>query len=184
MVGAAIALVIGAVLVTMMLTGGKLWNSSEASVEAQEEARRALTNMSRELREAAPTTVTVFGGGSVIVFQVVLGINPGGTCPTTGVVCNGARDVNGLPNQGGQIEYLLNPGVPGQLLRQVFLVGGATPPPNQVLATRVTVVNFTTEGSPLKVVNATLTTQAQESGGVQHRVLNATTRIRLRNAPP
>ena len=181
MVGAAIALVIGAVLVTMMLTGGKLWSSSEASVEAQEEARRALTNMSRELREAGPGSVT--SGANQLNFDVILGFNmPGCGSPLGTGVCRGARDSAGNPQPGWSVRYTYQVSPANRLVRQVLNAASA-PQITQVLATRVTGATFTPSGSPVNVVTVTLTTQAQESGGVQHRVLNATTRISLRNAP-
>lgn len=177
---AAIALIIGAVLLTIALTGGQLWRSGEAAVQAQEEARRAITNMTRELREAEAGSPAATNGNTQLDFMVILGFNVGGDCPAAGP-CAGARDAAGVPHGDWTVRYTFD-AANGQLERQVFDDGGNPQGALQVLANRVTGVTFTPIGTD--EVTVSLTTAARETGtaGPQHQH-RADTRVRLRNAP-
>jgi type II secretory pathway pseudopilin PulG len=183
---AAIALIIGAVLLTIALTGGKLWRSGEAAVQAQEEARRALTNMSRELRETAITPNPPIPGANAIAFQVILGYDLDGTVAgcLDQQVCVGARNATGVPQQGWSFRYRR---VGTQLLREILKVAPSltstsvqgTP---SVLANNVTGVTFSVPTTD--TVTISVTTTAREGGvaGPEHRH-RADARVRLRNAP-
>ena len=95
MVVTVILLVLGAVLLTTFLTGRAAYISADASIQVQQEARKAFDNVVRELRESG---TILCGSGAVacvantaykqLNFQVVKSYDPG-----TGLIQWGNDDV-------------------------------------------------------------------------------------------
>lgn len=118
---------------TVFLTGQASYLSGDASIQVQQEARRALDSMVRELREAVGDTVVV-DNAQQLRFQVALGYNLIATMPTCPAndICPGAENI-----EGQQIRYRI---VQGQLRRDVLAKGaGANDNPlsSRVLANQV-----------------------------------------------
>jgi hypothetical protein len=114
-VAAITTLVMGAVFVSF-LTGGKAFVSSEAYVYVQQQARQAIEQMVRELRQADGGSVVVSGGQDECTFKVMLGYGLGGLCPLDNV-CLGAFDALGVPKKDWRVQYRLAGGV---LIREVL----------------------------------------------------------------
>ena len=74
MAGGILALVIGALLVTF-LSGQSSYLSMDASIQVQEETRRAFDTMVRELREAGQVLSCVSPSCQTLDFKLALGYN-------------------------------------------------------------------------------------------------------------
>lgn len=174
---AILAIVAGAVY-TSSLMGGKLYFSSETYVHVQQQARQALDNIVRELRQADGTIDTAVA--NQCTFQLALGYNLAAPCPTN-AVCIGAQDQNGAAQSGWSLRYRLNG---TQLIREIL--DNQVPPQVQgsrVLANDVSQLSFTYVGAPTNTVTVQLQTQrtSQQLPGGSLGTTPLTTRVRLRN---
>ena len=174
------------------LLSNKAYTSSEAYVHVQGEARRALNEMTRELRGAGPTPTTGPPPPTLIVaanqvdFQLPLGYNLAAPCPAN-AVCWGARDQNGNhANWSIRYRRAVN-GTIQQLVREIVNV-----PPGQagqvqgtrVLANDVSQLTFAQTGNTL-TIQLQVQQNSQQLGGGSISAAPAatplTTKVRLRN---
>ncbi len=174
---AIMAIVAGAVY-TSSLMGGKLYFSSETYVHVQQQARQALDNMVRELRQA-DGTITV--AANQCTFQLALGYNLAAPCPAN-AVCIGAQDQNGVTQSGWSLRYQLNG---TQLIREILNPAGVVQPGTRVLANDVSQLSFIYVGAPTNTVTVQLQVQrtsAQLPGGsLAAAPAPLITRVQLRN---
>ncbi len=79
LVSAFVMAILGAGLMATFLTGKSSYLTADATVQVQQEARRAFDSMVRELRQAGNLSTTALGNGSVqLNFQVAMGYNQAG----------------------------------------------------------------------------------------------------------
>ena len=175
-----IFVIIGGGLLTMYLTAQTSYLSADAYVQVQQEARRGLDAMVRELREAGNVTWNA-GTPQQVDFQIALSYNQAACVGT----CWGARDAAGVDQTGWRVRYRM---VGGQILREVL--NTPTPiPPGMLQTTRVLANNVDGASSSFgwnagtKVVTVTLQTRVQQAalptGSQATNVL--VTRTTLRN---
>jgi prepilin-type N-terminal cleavage/methylation domain-containing protein len=117
-VSAVMSIVMGA-LFTSLLIGRSSYVTGDAYVQVQQEARRALDIMGRELRAAQVTADPA--GGSTLDFQAALGYNLTGVpgCPAD-AICWGAVDQAGVPHFNWSVRYSMNG---SQLVREIHNPG-------------------------------------------------------------
>ena len=126
------SVIMGALFVSMII-GRSSYVSSDAYVQVQQEARRALDTMGRELR-AARDPITV--GAGQVTFQVALGYDLVGCVKDD--VCWGAQDATGANQPNWNIRYSVNNS--RQLVRD--LLNGAAVQSTRVLANEVNAATF------------------------------------------
>lgn len=167
-----------AVVSMSMVMSHRSYVSSEAYVTVQQEARRALDNMVKELREAGGTIAAV---GAQLDFQVALGYNLAPPCPLN-AVCWGARDQNGTVQFGWSLRYRVNG---TQLVREIRDAGGVVQPGTRVLANYVSQLSFVYVGGTTRTLTVQLQVQRtspQLGGGSMALGLNPlVVQIKLRN---
>jgi len=185
MVVALISLIILAVIFGVLSAGRQSWRTGSTQVELQQETRKAMDWMVKELRESGPAQANITGGGSIITFQVPVDWEPDGdVVDNNGNIEWGAED-----NLGRSIQYLLGGLNNRQLLRKVlngFPVGAQvgvdrilannirsdSPPPNAL--------NFGDPRGDLTVISIELTAQKDAiSGRTMQSILNS--QVTLRN---
>jgi Tfp pilus assembly protein PilW len=134
LVVALFLVIIGGGFLTSYLTGQSSYLSADASIQVQQEARRAFDNMVKELREAK--LLSDPAGGGQLDFQIALGYNTPVAC---GGICWGAKDQNGVSQTGWAICYkVVASGTTNQLQRQILNgVNGAVQGTPRVLANYV-----------------------------------------------
>ena len=191
-----IVLIVGAGLLTTFLTGQTSYVSADAYVLVQQEARRALDSMVRELREAGWGTPSppykapgvIVATASQLDFQLALGYNlttvPG--CPAD-AVCWGASDQSGVSQHNWSIRYREAAGPNGttQLVREILNTANVVQPGTRVLANYV---NPATTSFAWDNVNRTATITFESryqhpaipNGGQTTGML--TSRVRVRNS--
>ncbi len=178
--------IVGGGMVTTFLMGQTAYFSTDASIQVQQEARRAFDAMNRELREAGPTTgATLISttGANQLNFQIARGYNTEPGVPPTGcqsplpTICWGSEQATG---QWVHYAVVGPPGNQRQLIRCTNTSQGTpitmfTPGTCRVLANNImtdpTVPVFTLDSlaSP-KVVKIQLLLQYKHSelpGGAQ-----------------
>lgn len=148
LVSIMVTVISGALFVTS-LTGNATMVSHDASLHVQQEARRALDSMTRELRLAGGT---VNAAGSQLDFQVALGYDLGLPCAED-AVCWGAQDQRAANQPGWQVRYRLNG---TQLVREIVDGTGVVQPGTRVLANDVSAVTFAYTGAPTHTVTVQL----------------------------
>ena len=171
-------IVSGLVLVSI-LTSNQTYATSQALVNVQQEARRALQFMARELRGAGGA-VTGWGS-SQFNFQLGLGYNLAGTVPgcLPDAFCWGAIDANGTPNFNWSVRYMVNG---TQLVREVLDTGGVVTG-MRVLANNVSQITFTDVGGAANTVGLHLQVVQQGPlfpGGVKTSPGTLHMQVRLR----
>ncbi|MBI4341105.1 MAG: prepilin-type N-terminal cleavage/methylation domain-containing protein [Candidatus Omnitrophica bacterium] len=196
-VGVIMAVVLGAMLVTFM-SGQTSYLAMDASIQIQEEARRAFDTMVREIRgggSAAPRTVS---GKPALDFRVALDYNLLGVagCPAD-AVCWGAYDGSGVAHKDYWVEYRVETLGNGraQLVREVLIgdsgsspVGPLTPPVTRVLSTLVddTVTNAFDVSAD--VVTITLPFKSPRNalvpGSTSGQATTLASKVKLRNPSP
>lgn len=199
---AALFLVIGGGLLTAFLTGQSSYFSADAYVQVQEQARRALDVMVRELREAGPVSGASVMQATAIVsntnqlnFEVALGYNsPSAACNG---VCWGENNVVGNWVHYGVITTAaLGPNsrqlircVDGARTTAIATCAANNPGTVRVLANNVTSASATLDNAATpRVVTINLRLQYQNprlAGGSQTLGTAASplvTQVRLRNA--
>jgi len=176
-----LATLLGALMASSIISG-RFFLFSEESIHVQQQARQAISAMSQELRQARDGTVTTAAGR--VTFQIVLGYNLPLPCPVN-AVCLGARDQNGVNQQGWSYRYRLNG---TQLVREILngVEGVGTPQAGtRVLANDVNQVTFTYAGGTTNTLTIALQIQRTSSGLPGGSVSVAPTplviQIRLRN---
>ena len=171
--------IIGAVLVSF-LAGQRSYRSSEAFIQVQQEARRALDSMVKELREAGGT-VTVGAPASQLQFQLALGYNLPSPCPVN-TICWGAVDQAGTNQPGWFVRYRLSG---TQLLRERLDAAGTVQPGVRVLGNDVSQLTFTYIGGNTQLVTMDLQVQQVSSqlpgGSMSTGTTPLRTQVRLRN---
>ncbi|MBI2885279.1 MAG: hypothetical protein HYY15_03795 [Candidatus Omnitrophica bacterium] len=168
--------IIGAVFVSFLI-GQRSFRSSEAFIQVQQEARRALDNMVKELREAGGT---ITGPPTELRFQVALGYNLPPPCPVNDV-CWGATDSSGTDQPNWSIRYRLTG---AQLRREVLDTAGATRA-SSVLGNDVSQLTFAYIGGNTQLVTIDLQVQQVSSqlpgGSMSTGTTPLRTQVRLRN---
>lgn len=182
MVVIVVLMVVGSGLMAAFMTGQTAYLSADVSIQVQEEMRKALDAMVKELREAGGPPV-VSEGNRQLDFKVALGYNQAGIagCPDD-ATCWGARDAAGAPHPDWTVRYLVSD---GQLVREVYDAG--TPAERQ---SRRVLANLIDSGDPIfawdandRIVTIGLQVQANNPflpGGLQST--GVTTHVRLRNS--
>ena len=178
MIVMAVLTIITGVLFTSLLIGRSSYVTSDAYVQVQQEARRALDVMGRELRAAQ--VVVDPAGGSTLDFQTALGYNLTAVagCPADDV-CWGAADQTATLHWNWTIRYRLNN---GRLLREVR--NGNTVDSTRVLANDVQQTTFTYDGvNKLIMIGLAVTQISRQIAGGSMPVSPGplATRVALRN---
>ena len=180
MVVTVIFLILLAGLITMLLTGQTSHLTMDASIQVQQEARRAFDHMVREMRSSGGT---IAAAGGQLDFQTALGYNLAlGGCPAN-QVCWGAKDANGTDQPGWSLRYRVDAGAQ-QLLREIIDGGGTEQAGERVLANYVdaAATSFAWNAGA-RIVTATLQCRYQDPrlpGGAQ-TIGPLTAGVRLRN---
>ena len=181
MVVVVVLMVVGSGLMAAFMTGQTAYLSADVSIQVQEEMRKALDAMVKELREAG--SVVPSSGNRQLDFKVALGYNQPGIagCPED-ETCWGARDVAGTPHPDWTVRYLVSD---NQLVREVY--DASTPARRQ---SRRVLANLIDSEGPIFAWNATdrivtigLQVQANSPflpGGLQST--GVSTQVRLRNS--
>lgn len=137
MVVVVIFLIIIAAIYGVLSMGRQSWHTGNTQVEMQQETRKAMDRMVKEIRESGyftdnstvpPTVypkVSITGGGTIITFQVPVddesdGIVDDDVLDATGNIEWGAVDDAGIDRLGWSIQYLLGGLNNRQLLRRIF----------------------------------------------------------------
>ena len=152
--------------------------STETAVYVQQQARQALSEMGRELRQAGGAIATAI---NKIDFQVNLGYNQAAPCPSN-AVCWGAPDQLGASQSGWRVRYRL---AGTQLVRELLDGAGALQAGTRVLANDVTSIQFTYVGGTARIVTVQLQVQRFSpflpGGGLAAAPVPLVSRIKLRN---
>ena len=153
--------------------------STETAVYVQQQARQALSEMERELRQAGGAIATAI---NQIDFQVNLGYNRPAPCPPN-AVCWGAFDQAGANQSGWRVQYRL---AGTQLLRELLDGAGTLQAGTRVLANDITSIQFTYVGGTTRVVTVQLQVQRFSpflpGGGLAVSPVPLVSRIKLRNS--
>ena len=194
--------IMGALLISF-LTGQSTYFSADAYIQVQQEARRGLDTMIREMRETRATagqqryycvpTADCSVASNTIVFQVPTDVDgDGDVIDGTGAVEWGAG-VEGGVNLLGCIRYTLGPGPNGtqQIQRSRFanavVAGGQLTSCNtatgtmRVLANTVTVLTFTFLPPRGLAIAVTAQQNAQVTGGQRPLLMAINGRVQFRN---
>ena len=175
-------LVGGALLVTL-LNGQSSYLSMDASIQVQEETRRAFDTMVRELHEAGGTVLPC-SNCQTLDFQVALGYNSPSDCSG---VCWGASDASNNPQVGWNVVYTIEPpGTQGaQLIRRAK--NGTTTVTTRILANLVdgtttnSNFNFDSTGRIITVKLQTKTPTGSLMPGGPRSSGVLTSQVKLRN---
>ena len=184
-----------ALLVSFLISRSSFF-SADSYIQVQQEARRALDTMVRELREAgwntttlntcSPQTVGICATTLQLEFQIALGYNLNATYPACPVdaVCWGALDQNGTLQPGWTMRYREN-AVTQQLVRQI-LNGGVLQPGIQVMANSLDTANtsffYNATNKVITVNLAVKQTNTQLAGGSMSTTPTPlVSRVKLRN---
>ena len=178
MVLAIFSLMSGA-LFTSFLIGKNSYLSADTYVRVQEEARRALDVMDREVRSARGAGIA--GLPNSLQFPVALGYNLAAPCPANNV-CWGAVDNAGVGQPNWTVRYRITG---TQLVREI-LNGGAVQPGTRVLANDIdaaqTSFAYDALTDTVSISLGVTVTSAQLAGGSMSTVPSSlTTRVKLRN---
>ena len=112
--------------------GRQSWHTGSTQVELQQETRRAMDSMVKELRESSPSKINITGGGTIITFQVPINDNP---------------DWGAEGSLGWSIEYSLSIGS-GQILRKILDNTGVEQASlKRILANNINTLSFTSVSS-------------------------------------
>jgi prepilin-type N-terminal cleavage/methylation domain-containing protein len=153
--------------------------STETAVYVQQQARQALSDMERELRQAGGAIATAI---NQIDFQANLGYNQAAPCPPN-AVCWGALDQLGANQSGWRVRYRL---AGTQLVRELLDGAGAPQAGTRVLANDVTSIQFTYVGGTARIVTVQLQVQRLSpflpGGGLAVAPAPLVSRIKLRNS--
>ncbi|MBI4598163.1 MAG: hypothetical protein HY737_07185 [Candidatus Omnitrophica bacterium] len=148
-VGSLLSVVMGAIVLSF-LTSQRAYTSSEAYLSVQDEARRALDAMTKELHAAGGNIAT---GAGWLQFQRVLGFNLALPCPPS-AVCWGAQDAAGADQFGWSIRYRLD--APKKQLVREILDAGAGVQGQQILANDVTQLTFAYTPGAVRTIRITI----------------------------
>ena len=153
--------------------------STETAVYVQQQARQALSEMERELRQAGGAVATAV---NQIEFQMNLGYNQAALC-LPNAVCWGARDQAGVGQSGWRVRYRL---AGAQLLRELLDGAGTPQAGTRVLANDVTSLQFTYVGGTIRTVTVQLQVQRLSpflpGGGLAVAPAPLVSRVKLRNS--
>ena len=138
---AALGSLIAMAMYGVMMTGQTQFQSSRVKMELQDTSREGLYKMSQEIRQSAPSRITITGGGTGIQFNVP---NPAAPIDNTTFAVNW--------NGGHTINYSLGGLNNSQIVRSNITTGDAT-----VIANDVTGITFTGNSASPTVVAFTLT---------------------------
>ncbi|MBI2495977.1 MAG: hypothetical protein HYW10_05380 [Candidatus Omnitrophica bacterium] len=172
------AFLFGALFVSFSI-GQRSYTSSEANVQVQEAARRALNTMLDELRQAGGA---ITAAGSQVDFQLALGYNLSAPCLPYSR-CWGAFDQTGVRQPGWSVRYRL---AGTQMIREVVDSAGLVQPGARVLANRISQVSFAYVGGTTNTLTIQLQAQYASTGLAGGSVTANPTplvmRLRLRNS--
>ena len=174
----ALFAVIAGALMTSYLTSSRAFTSADASVYVQQQARQAMGEMTRELRQAGGAVVV---GASQLTVQQDLGYDLAAPCPAN-AVCWGARDQAGNVQFGWSSRFRLNG---SQLVLEIL--DAAVPPAVQgtrVLANDVSQLTFTYVAATRTVtiqLQVRRTSSGLAGGSITAAPTPLVTSIRLRN---
>ncbi len=172
----AIFFVIGGAIFATLTMGRKSWQSGNVQVEMQQEARRALGYMSKELRQTGSNKIQGIadgGSGSSIIFEIPYDVDGDGDVIDAGGTIEWSDDPG--PNRIGAITYLLSG---GQILRNLSLGG------ESVLANKITGLTFSRPSAMIVEIDVTAekyTFKGFTSVGDEKVTINLNTQVTLRN---
>ncbi len=206
----ALLVLLGGGFLTMFLTGQSSYLSADASIQIQQEARKALDVVVRELREAGAATGSVVtrtgplpNGSYQLNFQIALGYNmatypgaPPGGCTTPASICWGGNTISEW------VHYVVigaaGAGVNRQLVRCVngdaataiasaagcrVLANNVNLPTEPAATDTFQLVDANANGTlDTIVVNLQIKTESGMLPGGSQRTQILTSRIRMRNA--
>jgi len=138
-------------------SGRRSWNVSEAQIDNQSEARRALGRMTDELTQAGQATVTINATQDVISSQVPTSYN----------------DATATITWGDQIQYSLG-GINGEQLLRTNLNTLAI----EIIGNNITTLQFTSLAIDVVGIQLILTKQARSQDTLQ---LPLNSQVKLRN---
>lgn len=175
---------------SVLSTGKTTWYSGSTQVEVQQEARKGMGKMIKELRESGSGNVNISGGGGTITFQIPVDYDNDGDMDNNGNIEWGAplhlADKNpnceGLNNNCHYLNYSVRYLVSGtQLLRRVLNgYPTGTQIREDVLANSLTNVLFTGNTVPPSAIDIQVTAQKNTVQGYPFSItLNS--QIKLRN---
>lgn len=174
-VGGLISLILGAIL-SMFLTGQASWTSVQTKTTVQDETRKAIQTIYRELRESnynpdpAHSHLFIENNGQQVTFQVPVLV--GNT-----VSLDGAGDIRwGCQATAG--HFLRYAVVNGQLIRYTLNTDRVTILAQRIVANDITGLNFNLIN--IKTLEITITAQRQDAHG-RNWQNSLRTRVLLRN---
>ena len=176
----ALCVVVGGVLIVLLMSGGTSHVSTGVAIQIQQEARKALDAMDRELREAGPSGAIV-ATATQLDFQIALGFSA-----TANTATWGAKDQQGVNQPGWSLRYeeVAGPGGTTQLVRKI-LNGGVEQPGTRVLANYVDAGNTSfgwNAASRTVTINLTVRYESPWLPGGFQQVGPLSSQIELRNA--
>jgi prepilin-type N-terminal cleavage/methylation domain-containing protein len=175
MVVLTILMVVTTALYGSLMIGRSSFLTGDAYVHVQEEARRALDVMGRELRSAQ--LLADPAGGSILDFQVALGYNLAIAGCQPDQVCWGVVDQNGMQQPGWFVRYQLTG---TQLQREIRSGGGVDS--TRVLANDVQSTTFNVANEVVTLTVAVTQISNQLPGGSMPVAPGPlATRVALRN---
>ena len=178
----AITTAVGAALFASFLIGKQSYLSADSYVQVQQEARRAIDVMDRELRSAQGTAVVTVNNPASIQFPIALGYDLAAPCPTDSI-CWGARDQGNVNQMNWTVRYRVNG---TQLVRELLNAAGGVQPGARVLANdidaAVTQFAYDAAANTVAISLGVRINSAQLPGGSMSVAPNQlTTRVKLRN---
>ncbi len=180
-----LTIILGALLTSFMI-GRSSYVTGDAYIQVQQEARRALDTMGKELR-AARSTVAVAGNpaGSQLNFQIALGYNLAQAGCTANAVCWGAQDLTNVNQPNWSVQYRL---AGTQLVRELLngaqvVAGSQRVIANSVNAAAAAAQPIFAYDAPTKTVTIALDVRqaSNQLAGGSMSTSPLTTRVRLRN---
>ncbi len=156
--------IIMAATFTVLSMGRQSWHTGSTQVELQQETRRAMDRMVRELRESASSQVNITGGGGIITFRL----------PEDADGDDDVLDGTGNIEWGNQITYSLGGANGDQVLRTTS--AGST----AILANNINALSFSSISASEISIGITARKDAVP-GRTMQSTLNS--QVTLRNLP-
>jgi type II secretory pathway pseudopilin PulG len=181
-------LIISLALFGILSAGRESWYTASAQIELQQEARRAMDAVVKQLRETGSTHVSITGGdNNIITFQIPVDVNGDGDILDS----NGNIEWGAGGQQGQAIQYYLGGTDTLQLLSRLLdgypsgsQIGGVTVLANNIYSSdsSFNALRFTgTPSSNPTVIDIEITAEEKESLLGRTMRINLQSKVRLRN---
>lgn len=153
MVVIAIFSMIMASIFGVLAIGRSSWYQGTTQIDTQQEARKAMDKIVRELRESGSQKITI--GASQVTFQISTGVDANGQI-IWGACTNWADNTNTVANYA--IKYYLSS---NKLYRSVLnsYPSGSAVGTDTIMANNVLSLTFTGNGPPVTIVDLAVVTQ-------------------------